>query len=34
MFNPTLIFVMNHEEIGIPSGASSLDPIVDLFCHQ
>jgi hypothetical protein len=34
MFNPTLIFVLNHEEIGIPSGVSSLDPIIDLFCSS
>jgi hypothetical protein len=34
MFNQILIFILNHEEIGIPGGASSLDPIIHLFCHQ
>jgi hypothetical protein len=34
MFNPPLIIVLNHEEIGVPSGASSFDPIANLLCHQ
>jgi hypothetical protein len=34
MFNPSLIFILNHEKIGIPSGVSSLDPIINLFFHQ
>jgi hypothetical protein len=34
MFNPPLIFILIHEEIGIPSGVLSLDPIANLLCHQ
>jgi hypothetical protein len=34
MFNPPLIFILSHEEIGIPSGVSRLDPIANLLCHQ
>jgi len=34
VFNLPLIIILIHEEIGIPSGASSFDPIVNLFCHQ
>jgi len=30
MFNQTLIFILNHEEIGILGGASSLNPIINL----
>jgi hypothetical protein len=26
MFNPSLIFILSHEEIGIPSGVSSQLP--------
>jgi hypothetical protein len=34
MFNPPLIFILSHEEIGIPSGVSSLDPIANLLRYQ
>jgi hypothetical protein len=34
MFNPPLIIILNHEEIGVPSGVSSFDPIANLLCHQ
>jgi hypothetical protein len=34
MFNTPLIFILSHEEIGIPSGVSSLDPITNLLRHQ
>jgi hypothetical protein len=34
VLNPTLIIILIYEEIGIPSLASSFDPILNLFCHQ
>jgi hypothetical protein len=34
MFNPPLIFILSHEEIGIPSGVLSLDPIANLLHRQ
>jgi hypothetical protein len=34
VFDPPLMIILNHEEMGVPSGASSFDPIANLFCHQ
>jgi hypothetical protein len=34
VFDPPLIIILSHEEIGIPNGASSFDLIANLFCHQ
>jgi hypothetical protein len=33
-FDPPLIITLSYEEFGVPSGASSFDPIINLFCHQ
>jgi hypothetical protein len=34
MFNPPLIIILIHEEIGVPNGASNFDPITNFLCHQ
>jgi hypothetical protein len=34
VFNPPLIIVLSHEEIGVPSGALNFDPSTNLHCHQ
>jgi hypothetical protein len=34
VLDPPLTIILSHVKIGIPSGASSFDPITNLFCHQ
>jgi hypothetical protein len=34
VFDPSLIIILSHEEMGVPSGASSFDLIANLFCRQ